>query len=303
LTAVTFDRLRIGLVGTSETQLTLTNGMVSPASGPLTVNLRSSDTRVFTVPATVSIPVRETRRSVPITPVSAGSATFSWEAHGTTSSLPIDVARGQFTANRQFTSPARFSNTESVSLSLAPPAGGFVVRITSLTPGIATVGQGDALTTTEIQVPVPPGQNTVSFRLDGIRPGTASIRLAAPGYDDLIVPATVVPVGYRFELPTLTLPVGADRTLRLAAVILDPQTRAVVAPLLSASPQPGLSAPRITITNSDPASVQASQPVSIVADPVLLVRGLAPGRARLTITQPDGFLAPAQGSEIEIVVP
>jgi len=155
--------------------------LTSPApAGGVTVSLSSSNTSAVTIsPATVTIAAGQTTPATQpnVTGVAYGTATISASAPGfTTATGPVAVTTTITFSPNPLNVPTGTSQSFTLTLGSAAPAGGLTVNLNSSDPSIATVP-----TTATFAA----GATTASVAVNGVAPGSAVIHAsAAPNIGD-----------------------------------------------------------------------------------------------------------------------
>jgi hypothetical protein len=197
------------LTGSGPQNLTLNLAVSAPAGG-VTVNLSSSNTSVATVPATVTFNQGQSSVSVPVTPITTGTAVIH------ASSLPnISDA----TANVTVTAPVVLSLPANPTVGLAKTVA-FPVSLTAPTPSDVTIALASSdtskLTVSPASITILAGQSAPATQptITGVNLGSASINASGTG----VTPSSVVVqvnASLSFTPPTATITGIATQNLTL----------------------------------------------------------------------------------------
>jgi trimeric autotransporter adhesin len=224
ITVITAGNITLG------SGVTLAPGQTAPISvtldspapaGGLTIALKSSDSNVATIPASVVIAAGAlTANPAPIvTGVNYGTATITATASGYNSGIRTVQVTDKLTFSPgTLTIPA--SDTQNLTLSLGQPAPstGLVVTLSSDATSVATV---------PATVTIPAGTKTAQVAVTGVAQGSATVHASAAGvtegtsliivpqvFGNIVLPAnTTVPVGGSASFPVrLSAPAPANGT-------------------------------------------------------------------------------------------
>jgi trimeric autotransporter adhesin len=203
--------LTINGTGTQNLQLNLS----LPAPAMLAVTLTSSNTSVATVPVTVGFATGATSVSVPVTGLTAGSATITASlpnlANATASVTVAPAAVGPITFAFSPTVGVNQSALIAVSLPSPAPVGGVTVTLASSNTSIATVPSG---------VFIPAGSTfpNPQPQVNGVNVGSATVTASAPGFTSGSVQVQVTAGGgssYFVPVGGLTINIGTPQNLNL----------------------------------------------------------------------------------------
>lgn len=217
------------------TELELVASKAAPAGG-LSVQLRSSDTSVASVPQTAILAAGATTLKVPLTSHALGVATITAsadnhvEGQSTVSVRPVSLNLPSATV----VAPG-LARSIPLTLSDPAPAGGLTVQLRSSNTAVATV---------PASVQVAAGETVANFVLSGVSAGSVRIDATAPGYEAGQLSASIESIaiglgeaGTSVALPkgeVMTYPVRLSRPAPAGGVTV---TLAIVDPSL-ASVQP-----------------------------------------------------------------
>ena len=244
---------------TQNLTLNLTGGSSAPAGG-LTVNLISDNTGVATVVSSVTFAANASSVTVPVTGVAQGSAIIHASAAGIpdTTALILVQIFGQVVAANGTVGLGQ-SAAFPVSLSVAAPAGGTTVNLSSGDPTKVTVAPASVFIPANATAPAAQPQVT------GVSLGAASITASASGYTtatQTITPTATV----GFSPGSITIIGTATQNLTLA---------------LSA---PSPTAVTVNLTSSDATKATVPSTVTFAANATsatVAVTGVAPGSATI----------------------
>ncbi len=262
------------------TELELVASKAAPAGG-LSVQLRSSDTSVASVPQMAILAAGATMLKVPLTSHALGVATITAsadnhvEGQSTVSVRPVSLNLPSATV----VAPG-LARSIPLTLSDPAPAGGLTVQLRSSNTAVATV---------PASVQVAAGETVANFVLSGVSAGSVRIDATAPGYEAGQLSASI-------ESIQITLGVPAVTAIRVA------NKDSVVYPVRLARPAPSggvlidLSVENSALADVQPRQVriaegeiQANATVTIAAEMEGTTRvlanseGLAPAQVALTV--------------------
>jgi hypothetical protein len=280
---LSFTSDAITLTPSSTQQAGLNLSVVAPRD--ITVTLSSSDPRIATVPASITIPAGQQGISFQVTGVAVGQVIIT--ASTNVATIPSATMKVTVGAPGTIVLPSNISEnigqTVPFAVSLSSPAGANGVTVTlNATDGISFV----PLTCTGTPCPpVPPGatQTTVFIpagqttpasqpQMRGVTPGPVTITATAPGYD----------------IATTQVQVTASFTFSPQSLTINPQAAGFLLLALSGPAPPPPIGLTVTFTSSNPsvATVPAtftyfwdgSTPTSLNVP----VTGVAPGTTVIT---------------------
>ncbi len=193
----------------------LTITLSAPAgTGGIPVTLTGFDPSIISVPPSVTVPENSTGANVMVTPVSAGSTNILASAPGyQPGAASVTVTTPTITVALSFTAVGMTRSINGTITLGAPAPVGDVVIVLSSNP----VG---GVTFDSVNVRIPAGSTTGTFRAIGVTEGTATITGATVGYISGSASILVVNLG-GILLPTdLTVPPGQTAMLdvRLSTV-------------------------------------------------------------------------------------
>jgi hypothetical protein len=277
---------RLGLAPASQMATTFSSVPIivtmTPAAGPgdVAVTLTSSDPALVGVPATVTIPSRQTAASFDVTTGAiAGTATLTATASSTSSaSATVDVALRAMAVGLD-TASVGVSRTVPGTITLAQPApaGGVTVAITSDSLAVS-ISPGTVI--------IAPGSSTGGFSVLGLGLGTANVVANAAGFSG--ASAAVTSTIAQSLGPT---PFEVERAAIKTATLV----------LSTPAPPGGLT---VTLSSDDPSRATVSPsvlvasgqsavdvPVAGVAEGATVVHasgtGLQPASLAVTVTPPS----------------
>ncbi|MBY0502299.1 MAG: carboxypeptidase regulatory-like domain-containing protein [Bryobacteraceae bacterium] len=226
---------------------------VAAPAGGVTVNLSTSDvTRVSLSAATAFIAAGATTPAVQptMTAVGPGLATITATANGYAQATQAVSAAATLSLSPSTPSvPAGGTQSLTVTLSGAAPAGGFTVNLTSATPAVATVTpsvviQAGATTATVTVSALIPGTAVITASGSGATSGTATVTVLNSNII-LLSDVNVTPGGAASLSVRLPAPAASNMTVALqiantaiaslsssSVTILAGQTQAAVSPLV-----------------------------------------------------------------------
>ena len=182
------------------------------------------------------------------------------------------------------------NTTASVILTVSDPTKAL------LAPDAVTPGQPT------ISIPMPYGSATVYLQaLSGF--GTVDINATSPGYGTAQTTARLVPSGFLWTPPAVTLPAPYGPTPTISAVALEPGSRTV---LNSQTIRPGLSGSlALQIADATVASLkQSTIPLSSFAagSQTVSFNSVNGGTTQVAIVQPPGFVTPAGSGPLQLTM-
>lgn len=312
---VTFSPSVASIVETNTREVTVNLSAPAPAGG-LTLNLRSDDEAVATLPATVSFAPNTSTADVVISGEAPGTTTIRAGAPNITDgTLAVTVTEAPGFNLQLQTIGRDLQQQGSVILQQAAPAGNLQVTLTSDDPArllfsLDRTGAGSASVTVQVNAgSTSPSQPVYYQALDGS--GSVTYAVTAPGYKRSTGTVNLTPSGLAFvdTLTTLrttystTLQAG-EQQLGLRPMRLAPGSFTFTAPQALRG---GFVLP-VTLQSSDP-------PVGTVPETLNLELAtasfeihrfpftpVAAGETTLTVTPPPGWSVPAQYPSLVVTV-
>ena len=259
--------------GSATQNLTLSLSAASTAG--LTVSLSSSNAAVATVPATVTFPAGITSLPVPVTGLSAGSATITATAPGLAAASATVAVTGPPAGGILLPTNVTVNTGSTVNfpVTLGSPAaaGGVTVTLASSNPSIAAVSPLTLL------IPAGATSPRVQPAVTGVGAGSATITASAFGYPTASAPVQVTggstppPPSLNFSPGNLTIASGATGNLVLQ----------LSAPLPTAL--------AVNLSSSNPGVATVAATVSFgagVTSVSVAVTGISAGNANITASAP-----------------
>jgi len=288
-----FSPPSLAITGTATQNLTLTLSAPAPAGG-LTINVKSDNPVVATVPATVALAAGATTATVPVTGAGAGSTVIRASAANVAEATAnVTVSQGTITLPTGVNVPVGQSAAFPISLSLPAPTGGVTVTLNSTAPSAVTVTQS-------VFVPAGATAPTTQPNVTGVSVGTANITASATGYNPAAVPVNAV-----FSGPAITVAsVAVGQHLQAPVLIQFAQpvpAGGVTLTVSSSDPNRLLVAPGSTFTGSNSITLQipeGSTVTTVVAQALAgsgtatlnaSASGYSPGSGTISLT-PSGFV-------------
>jgi hypothetical protein len=279
----------------------MTLSRAAPAGG-LTVTLTSLDPAVFTVPASAFIPEGQSSATIAATGVAPGSSTLLAESPAiqsasavvTVNTPPSTLLMSNAAVGRdlQVSHTVRLQETPiaPVDITVTVAAGSTALLSRSRT----------AVGTTSITFTGVTNTSSQTFYVQGLEEGTTTITAQAAGYDDRPATVTVTPSGFRLSSSNFsTTTFSANTTLTLESYRLNANGSISNYSTYRQEVRAGVSV-AVPVTSSD------TEVGTITVSPVTFAGGtgsqkntqfnpLSSGTSTVSIAQPDGFMAPADG--------
>ncbi len=270
---ITLSPPSLTISGLATQNLSVILSSPAPSAG-LTLSLSSSNPGVATVPASVSIGAFGSGATIPVTSVSAGSATI------TVTGLNYSAASAGVTVSSVVTQgivlPANLTlaagQTSSIPVTLASPApsGGLYITLSSSDGSVATIAPSTIL--------IPQGATVASraVTLTGVNLGSALISASAYGFpttSQMVQVSSGGVAGMSFSPTTVSITGTATQTLSLV--------------LSSPAPSSGMS---VNLTSSSPGVASVPATVSFGPNATLAsvpVTGVTPGSATISASAPN----------------
>jgi hypothetical protein len=247
----------INLATATNTSLTIS----APAPpGGIAFTLSSDDPTIATVPSTVTVPAGATSIPIAITGVANGSTTIRADSPGIAEATgTVNVASNIGTSN--FTTGYSLEEDTSLYLPVAPSAP-TTVTVTVADPTVAVVSTSDSIA----------GQATLTFpnttsnyigtiAVQGLKVGTTTIAISAPGYTAGTIALTVNPSGFVIDSQQLafqTTTYSSPSTLTVYPALLNSDlSYNVTSTLIPQSPTIS-----IAVTSSSPAIGTVTSPLT-----------------------------------------
>ncbi len=246
------------------------------------INLSSTDTSLFTVPSTVTIPFGNKAANFAVTPTGLpGTAQVKASAAGlTTGTTTVTVAAPTISVKLDASVVGvGFSTNGTVTLSSPAPAGGLSVTLTGSPNGLVS------FLPTPLLIGV--GTTTANFTVTGVTQGQATITANAPNFASGSTSLTVGSLGLIRIQPGISVGLGQSVPLNIN--------------LVTGAPAGGVT---ITLTSSDPTKATVPATVFIPARerfPVTqpLVTGVGAGTVNITASA-NGFTGDTQAVTVTI---
>jgi hypothetical protein len=296
----------------STTQINLSTSNIttlnisSPAPvGGITFALQSSATSIVTVPASVTLVQGATSVPVPITGVSAGTATISATSAGVTTATGTVVVYSAINGG-SFTTGYDLESYVYINLPVSPP-NPTTVTVTSNNPAVAIISASStAVGQTTLTFPNVTSSSVGQIFVQGLSVGTTTLTISAPGYTDGTTAITVSPTGFvYYGTPNIsTTTFSAPSTATIYAVPLVSGTLAVYN--YGYNLNPGSASISVPVTSSNTAVGNVTSPVVFPAGASTETTSFQPvgvGTTNVTIgTPPAGFSVASQYEQITATV-
>lgn len=283
----------------------LGGGTLAPSAGAVQVSVTSSSGAVGTVTSPVNFAVGDSSDFVVFQPVSAGSTNLSITTPPGFST-PSAAASQQISAS--VTAPPINVQTASVAtglglqtatysyLSQTPPAA-VTVTVTSSNPAVAVVSKSQTIGGSgSISFLGVVNSSALSYYVQGVGVGTATITISAPGFTNATVTVAADPSGFVFQSGNFsTTTFSGNSSVYVQPVILSPGVLtvlqgaaigpggAVLVPIASSSTSVGTIATPVTFNPGDTSDLVLFNPSSS-------------GSTTLSISTPAGFTTPSQSA-------
>ncbi len=295
------------VVNGSQTAATLNLSSPAPAGG-FSVSLSIDDTSVGTVPAVLDIPAGQTSANFDITGLTNGTTTLRANAAGALeATAEVTVGDAPTISIVDQTIGKDLQTSLSGTLSLAAPAGGVDVTLTSQDPtkvllSTNATGAGSA----SIVRFVGAGSRSVpTFYVQALdASGTVEVTASAPDYTEGSFTVTLNPSGFAVQSPSVinTTRLSNNTGINVRPFRLQPTT------LARSQSQPirgGLTV-NVDVTSSDP-SVGVVTPVPVVFGPNISSANtafdpLTVGTTTLEVVTPASFQTPPDRTQIPVTV-
>lgn len=282
---------------------------VNPGIGSPAVVITSSSTSVGTVSTPVTFASGSSSGSFTFQPVGAGTtnltltqpAGFNASSTAQTQQITATVTAPPIYAAATITAGVNMQTNSNVSLGATPPAA-VTVSILSSNAAVALVSTSPTVTgSAAINFPGVVNSGGLSYYVQGISVGTATLTVSAPGYITSTVNVTVDPSGFVIYSPGnfSTTTFSAPTSVTVLPAILSPNLFTLLAygtlspgvaaavPVTSATPGVGTVTSPINFSGSSSSGTFAFQPI-------------AGGSTVLSIGTPTGFTAPSQAASYQI---
>ena len=283
----------INLTTASTTSLAIS----APAPpGGITFTLSSDSPAIATVPASITVPAGATSVPIAITGVSAGTTTIRADSPGiteATGTVNVDSNIG----NSTFTTGYDLEENTGLYLPIAPSAP-TTVTVTVADPTVAVITTDNTVAgQTTLTFPNTTSYYIGSIWVQGLKVGTTTITVSAPGYTAGTITVSVNPSGfvinnYQLAFPTTTY--SGTSTLYVYPAILNsdlsynirstlnPQSATISLPVTSSSPAIG--------TVNSPLTYPATNPQATDTQQTITFQPVAVGTTNITLgTPPTGF--------------
>lgn len=285
------------------TNETLTISAPAPAGG-ITFNLSVDNPTIFTVPATVTVPQGAITSTIAIQGATAGTTTLRANSPNILEASSSVTVNGTINTSTSSLVVGKFLETAPYFYLPTTPPNPITATVTSSAPSVAVVStSATTVGAATASFPSVTGTSALSFYVQGVSIGSATLTIAAPGYVNATIAVIVSPSGFVFNQNALsTTTFSPDSSLPILSVVLNASTSAVVAyeqiaPGLAVSVAVANSTPAIgTISNSPVPFAAADQSDNAIFHP------LAAGTTNLTLTTPAGFSTPSSSQQVAATV-
>jgi len=301
-----FSPSNIGLnLGTS---IATTLKISAPAQvGGLTFTLASDFTNIATVPASVTIPQGQTSVAVPTTGLADGNTAIRADSPGVTQAV-LNVT---VNSKLSFYYP---TETSGVNLQVnnlvylpTPLPTPITVTVTIADPTVAVLSTSQQVVgTNSLTYPnVTAAGYLPQFFVQGLKIGTTTLTVTAPGYTTATGTVTVNPSGFTFagSSPISTTSYANASGFSVFASILNAQTLAYST---AATISPGVGPISVSVTSSDTnVGTITTTPVVFNAGDTSKPTGFLPGNAgtaTVTLGAPAGFSTPSNDTSFVATV-
>ncbi len=184
------------------------------------------------------------------------------------------------------------------------PPGPTDMTVTVDDPTVAVVSADILIAGSATLILPDPGQpGSRLFQIQGLSPGTTTLRVNAPGFGEGSLDLEVVPSGFGNAFQAITLQTFSPPTsMRIHPVLIRPDTGTIaIQPL---GPQGPVS---VAVQSSD-ASIALVAPASVTFAPgddtqMVDLTGVSGGMANVTVHQPAGFALPDQVLDVTVGAP
>jgi hypothetical protein len=281
-----------------------------PVAGGISVavTVTSSNTSIGTIQTSpITIAAGQGSASTNFHGVANGTTTVTASATGWTSGqVAVTVTSSNFLPVPSPTIGAFLQEQATLVLSLAAPAGGLHVTLTSNSSLLKLSTVATAAGTASIGLDIGAGTNSATFYLQALgSSGSPTYKVSAPGYADAImsvnlVPSGVVILGATTCVSACSVPAGGQLALNVTTAYLDPSTNVPQAPQALAGGAPL----NVTLVNSNPAAGTVGpvviQPGTATTGIQFAATGISGASTTLSVTQPSGWTTPASLVQVAI---
>jgi hypothetical protein len=295
--------------GTTNLNLTTSTNTILQISAPappggIVFTLSSDDPTIATVPASVTLVKGATSANLTITGLKDGTTTIRANSAGVTEADGTVTVKAQIASNT-YTVGYDLEQQTGFYLPVAP-SNPTTVTVTSNDPTVAIIStSGSVVGQKTLVFPNTTSSYIATIWIQGLKVGTTTLTVSAPGYENGTETIVVLPSGFVYygvpSYPTTTfsqptnsyiypVPLNADGTVYNFGWYINPGSAAISIPITSATTSVGTVTSPVVFHPTDSQDYFTFQPVSA-------------GTTVLSIgTPPAGFTVPSQYQSITATV-
>ena len=280
---------------------------INPGSAPISIPITSGTPATGTVTSPVVFHPNDTQDNFTFQPVAAGTTALTigtppagFAVPSQYEAITVTVTTPAISINSE-TTAVHLLNGQGLGLPVAPPTGKPVtVTVTSSDPTIFTISTSPTVVgTATVTFPNTAGSGVGDVYFQGLKTGTATVTMSAPGYTSGTATITVHPTGFflgypftSFSTTTFSTPTG----LNVYTSGLDPMTLSLSEPYLQVSP--GVAPFNVSLSDSTPAVGTLASPTVTFkpgdSSEAVTFQPTAAGTTTITLVTPAGFTTSSQ---------